>query len=131
MSLSDPISDMICSIKNAQAVNKKHTLTPASKMKKGMLSVMQQEGYIRSFESVEKNGHPYLQINIKYHRNKPVIEEIKRTSKPGLRQYRGRHDLPRVDAGFGTAIISTSHGIMSDRAAREAAIGGEVLCMIK
>ncbi|KAA3650334.1 MAG: 30S ribosomal protein S8 [Proteobacteria bacterium] len=131
MSISDPISDMICSIKNAQAVNKKSTLTPASKIKKGMLSVMQQEGYIRSFETVEKDGHPYLQINIKYHRNKPVIEEIKRTSKPGLRQYRGKHDLPRVDSGFGTAIISTSHGIMSDKAAREAAIGGEVLCVLK
>lgn len=131
MSLSDPISDMICSIKNAQAVNKKSTLTPASKMKKGILSVMQQEGYIRSFETVEKDGHPYLQINIKYHRNQPVIEEIKRASKPGLRQYRGKHDLPRVDSGFGTAIISTSQGIMSDKAAREAAIGGEVLCVLK
>ncbi len=131
MSISDPISDMICSIKNAQAVNKKSTLTPASKIKKGMLSVMQQEGYIRSFETVEKNGHPYLQINIKYYRDQPVIEEIKRASKPGLRQYRGKFDLPRVDSGFGTAIISTSHGIMSDKAAREAAIGGEVLCVIK
>lgn len=131
MSISDPISDMICSIKNAQAVNKESTATPASKVKKGILAVMQQEGYIRSYEMVEKNGHPFIKINIKYYRNQPVIEMIKRVSKPGLRQYRGKDELPRVDAGFGTAIVSTSQGIMTDKAARAANIGGEVLCVIK
>lgn len=131
MSLSDPISDMICSIKNAQAVNQESTHTPASKVKKGILSVLQQEGYIRSFEVVEKESHPFIKINIKYYRNQPVIEMIKRVSKPGLRQYRGKDDLPRVDAGFGTAIVSTSQGIMTDKSARAAKIGGEVLCVVK
>lgn len=131
MSLSDPISDMICSIKNAQAVNQESTVTPASKVKKGILSVLQQEGYIRSFEVVEKDSHPFIKINIKYYRNQPVIEMIKRISKPGLRQYRGKDDLPRVDAGFGTAIVSTSQGIMTDKSARAAKIGGEVLCVVK
>lgn len=131
MSLSDPISDMICSIKNAQAVNKASTVTPASKVKKGILSVLQQEGYIRSFEMIEKDNHPFIKINIKYHRNRPVIEMIKRVSKPGLRQYRGKDDLPRVDAGFGTAIVSTSKGIMTDQSARAEQIGGEVLCVVK
>ncbi|MCF6300744.1 MAG: 30S ribosomal protein S8 [Proteobacteria bacterium] len=131
MSLSDPISDMICSIKNAQAVNKQSTVVPASKIKKGILSVMQQEGYIRSYEMVEKNSHPHIKINIKYHRNQPVIEMIKRVSKPGLRQYRSKDDLPRVDAGFGVAIVSTSKGIMTDLSARKADVGGEILCVIK
>ncbi|MCX7555102.1 30S ribosomal protein S8 [Marinicella sp. S1101] len=131
MSLSDPISDMICSIKNAQAVNKESTVTPASKVKKGILSVLQQEGYIRSFEVIEKDSHPFIKINIKYYRNQPVIEMIKRVSKPGLRQYRGKDDLPRVDAGFGTAIVSTSQGIMTDKSARAAQIGGELLCVVK
>ena len=131
MSLSDPISDMICSIKNAQAVNKESTVTPASNVKKGILSVLQQEGYIRSFELVEKDNHPFIKINIKYYRNQPVIEMIKRVSKPGLRNYSGKDDLPRVDAGFGTAIISTSQGIMTDKSARAAKIGGEVLCVVK
>ncbi len=131
MSLSDPISDMICSIKNAQAVNKESTVTPASKVKKGILSVLQQEGYIRSFEVVEQDNHPFIKINIKYYRNQPVIEMIKRVSKPGLRQYRGKDDLPRVDAGFGTAIVSTSKGIMTDKTARAEKIGGEVLCVVK
>ncbi|MGJ8663907.1 MAG: 30S ribosomal protein S8 [Marinicella sp.] len=131
MSLSDPISDMICSIKNAQAVNKESTDTPASKVKKGILSVLQQEGYIRSFEVVEKDNHPFIKINIKYYRNQPVIEMIKRVSKPGLRHYSSKDDLPRVDAGFGTAIVSTSKGIMTDKSARAAKIGGEVLCVVK
>ncbi|WP_223789350.1 30S ribosomal protein S8 [Marinicella meishanensis] len=131
MSLSDPISDMICSIKNAQAVNKDSTVTPASKVKKGILSVLQQEGYIRSFELIEKDNHPFIKINIKYYRNRPVIEMIKRVSKPGLRQYRGKDELPRVDAGFGTAIVSTSKGIMTDQSARAEQIGGEVLCVVK
>ncbi|MCB1581629.1 MAG: 30S ribosomal protein S8 [Marinicella sp.] len=131
MSLSDPISDMICSIKNAQAVNKESTVTPASNLKKGILSVLQQEGYIRSFEVIEKDNHPFIKINIKYYRNQPVIEMIKRVSKPGLRQYRGKDDLPRVDAGFGVAIVSTSKGIMTDKSAREAQVGGEVLCVVK
>lgn len=131
MSLSDPISDMICSIKNAQAVNHESTVTPASKVKKGILSVLQQEGYIRSFEVVEKENHPFIKINIKYYRNQPVIEMIKRVSKPGLRHYSGKDDLPRVDSGFGTAIVSTSKGIMTDKSARAAKIGGEVLCVVK
>lgn len=131
MSISDPISDMICSIKNAQAVNQESTVTPASKLKKNILAVMQQEGYIRSYEMIEKEGHPFIKINIKYYRNKPVIEMLRRVSKPGLRQYRGKDELPRVDAGFGTAIISTSKGIMTDQAARQAQVGGEILCVIK
>ncbi len=131
MSLSDPISDMICCIKNAQAVNKDSTVVPMSKLKKGICSVLQQEGYIRSFELIEKDAHPYLKINIKYYRNQPVIEMFKRVSKPGLRNYAGKDSLPRVDAGFGTAIVSTSKGIMTDKEARSNGVGGEVLCVIK
>lgn len=131
MSISDPVSDMICCIKNAQAVNKDSATTPASKLKKGICSVLQQEGYIRSFEVIEQEKHPYLKINIKYYQNKPVIEMFRKVSKPGLRQYRSVADLPRVDAGFGTAIVSTSKGIMTDKDARANNIGGEVLCVIK
>jgi small subunit ribosomal protein S8 len=131
MSMTDPIADMLTRIRNAQAVNKDSTTIPSSKIKKGLCSVLQKEGYIRSFELVEENGHPQIKVNLKYFQGKPVIEFIKRASKPGLRLYKGKNELPKVDAGFGTAIISTSKGLLTDLEARKAGLGGEVICTIK
>lgn len=135
MSMTDPISDMLTRIRNAQMVAKPDVSFPASKIKKGLCSVLQKEGYIRSFELIEGNnsatGHPQIKVNLKYYQSKPVIEFIKRASKPGLRLYKGKDELPKVDAGFGTAIISTSKGLLTDFEAREAGIGGEVICIVK
>jgi small subunit ribosomal protein S8 len=135
MSMTDPISDMLTRIRNAQMVAKKSVTMPASKIKRGLCSVLQKEGYIRSFELIDaKNsdtGHQQLKVNLKYFQGKPVIEYINRASKPGLRLYKGKHDLPKVDAGFGTAIISTSKGLLTDLEAREAGVGGEVICIVK
>jgi small subunit ribosomal protein S8 len=135
MSMTDPISDMLTRIRNAQMVAKKSVMMPASSMKKSLCSVLQKEGYIRSFELVEASnsdtGHPQIKVNLKYFQGKPVIEYINRSSKPGLRLYKGKHDLPKVDAGFGTAIISTSKGLLTDFEAREAGVGGEVICVVK
>jgi len=135
MSMTDPISDMLTRIRNAQMVAKPDVSFPASKIKKGLCSVLQKEGYIRSFELIEgsnsETGHPQIKVNLKYYQGKPVIEFIKRASKPGLRLYKGKDELPKVDAGFGTAIISTSKGLLTDFEAREAGIGGEVICIVK
>lgn len=135
MSMTDPISDMLTRIRNAQMVAKKSVMIPASKIKKGLCSVLQKEGYIRSFELVDsansETGHPQIKVNLKYFQGKPVIEFINRASKPGLRLYKGKSELPKVDAGFGTAIISTSKGLLTDFEARKAGIGGEVICTVK
>ncbi len=131
MSMSDPISDLLTRIRNAQMVGKESVTLPSSKIKKGICSVLQKEGYIRSYELVEENGHPQIKVNLKYHQGKPVIEYIKRVSKPGLRQYKPCSELPKVDAGFGVAIVSTSKGLLTDAEAREAGLGGEVICVVK
>jgi small subunit ribosomal protein S8 len=133
--MTDPISDMLTRIRNAQMVAKKSVTFPASKIKKGLCSVLQKEGYIRSFEIIEANnsdtGHQQIKVNLKYFQGKPVIEFIHRSSKPGLRLYKGKDELPKVDAGFGTAIISTSKGLLTDYEARQAGVGGEVICTVK
>jgi len=130
MSMSDPISDMLTRIRNAQATEKVTVLVPASKVKRAIAQVLKDEGYIEDFAQREVEGHPVIEIGLKYYAGKPVIEKIERVSRPGLRIYKGREDIPRVMNGLGVAIVSTSRGVMTDRRARETGIGGEVLCIV-
>lgn len=130
MSMSDPISDMLTRIRNAQAVQKTTVKIPASKVKTGIARVLKQEGYIADYSDVEVDGKPALQITLKYVQGRGVIETMKRASRPGLRIYRGKDDLPKIQNGLGIAVVSTSQGIMTDVAARAAGQGGEVLCIV-
>jgi len=130
MSMSDPISDMLTRIRNAQSVNKATVSMPASKIKKGIAAVLKDEGYITDFRDVDFNGKPGLEITLKYREGKGVIDRLERASRPGLRNYRGKDELPKILNGLGTAVISTSQGIMTDAAARAAGQGGEVLCYV-
>ena len=130
MSMSDPISDMLTRIRNAQAVQKATVNIPASKVKTGIASVLKEEGYINDFRDTEVEGKPTLEITLRYMQGKGVIETLKRASRPGLRQYRGKDELPKILNGLGTAVISTSQGIMTDASARAAGQGGEILCIV-
>jgi small subunit ribosomal protein S8 len=130
MSMSDPISDMLTRIRNAQAVQKAKVTIPASKMKTGIARVLKEEGYINDYRDTEVDGKPALEITLRYMQGMGVIETLRRVSSPGLRQYRGKSDLPRIQNGLGIAVISTSKGIMTDVAARAAGEGGEVLCIV-
>lgn len=130
MSMQDPLSDMLTRIRNAQMAGKTRVEMPGSKLKVAVSQVLKDEGYIESFAATEEQGKPRLAIDLKYYDGKPVIAEIDRSSRPGLRHYRGKDDLPSVRAGLGVAIISTSKGVMTDRAARAAGVGGEVLCTV-
>jgi len=130
MSMNDPIADMLTRIRNAQSVQKKTVVMPASKTKTGIAKVLKDEGYIADFRSVEVDGKPSLEITLKYFQGKGVITSIQRVSRPGLRKYRGKEDLPRILNGLGTAIVSTSQGIMTDASARAVGQGGEVLCVV-
>ncbi len=130
MSMSDPISDMLTRIRNAQAVQKTTVNIPASKVKTGIAKVLKEEGYISDFRDSDVDGKPALQITLKYLQGKGVIETLKRASRPGLRQYRGKDDLPRIQNGLGIAVVSTSQGIMTDVAARAVGQGGEILCIV-
>ena len=130
MSMSDPISDMLTRIRNAQSVSKATVSMPASKVKVGIASVLKDEGYITDFRTMDLNGKPGLEIVLKYRDGKGVITLLKRASRPGLRVYRGKDELPRILNGLGTAVVSTSRGIMTDAAAREAGQGGEILCVV-
>jgi len=130
MSMSDPISDMLTRIRNAQSVSKATVSMPASKVKLGIASVLKDEGYITDFRTLDLNGKPGLEIVLKYRDGKGVITLLKRASRPGLRIYRGKDELPKILNGLGTAVVSTSRGIMTDAAAREAGQGGEVLCIV-
>jgi len=130
MSMSDPISDMLTRIRNAQAVQKATVLIPASKVKTGIANVLKNEGYITDYRDSEIDGKPGLEITLKYVQGHGVIETMKRVSRPGLRQYRGKDDLPKIQNGLGIAVISTSNGIMTDAQARAAGHGGEVLCVV-
>jgi small subunit ribosomal protein S8 len=129
MSMQDPVSDMSTRIRNAHHRSHPEVTMPASKLKASVAKVLQDEGYIASF-SVSEEVKPSLTIELKYFEGRPVIEEIARISKPSLRQYVGTNDLPKVRSGLGIAVISTSKGVMTDRAARAAGIGGEVLCTV-
>lgn len=130
MSMTDPIADMLTRIRNAQAASKAQVSMPASNVKAAIAGVLKEEGYIRDFGVTEVDGKPELTIILKYFQGKPVIEAIRRVSRPGLRIYKGKDELPKVRGGLGVAIVSTSHGVMSDRAARAAGHGGEVLCLV-
>lgn len=129
MSMQDTLADMITRIRNAQGAGKATVAMPSSKVKASVAEVLKSEGYIADF-SVDGDVKPTLSIDLKYYEGKPVIENIKRVSRPGLRTYKGSTELPKVEAGLGIAIISTSKGIMTDRAARAADIGGEVICTV-
>ncbi len=130
MSMNDPIADMLTRIRNAQSVQKKTVVMPASKIKSGIAQVLKEEGYIGDFRSLEVDGKPCLEVTLKYFQGKGVITTIQRVSRPGLRTYRGTENLPKILNGLGTAIVSTSRGIMTDSSARAAGQGGEVLCVV-
>lgn len=131
MSMQDPVADMLTRIRNAQARNKTSVEMPSSKLRKSIADLLVNEGYLNSVEiKDDENGKKSLVIELKYFEGKGVIEQLKRYSRPGLRQYRNKDELPSVKQGLGIAIISTSKGIMSDRAARQAGIGGEVIALI-
>ncbi|EDY85365.1 ribosomal protein S8 [gamma proteobacterium HTCC5015] len=128
--MTDPVSDLLTRVRNAQRANKATVSMPASKLKVAILNVLKEEGYIGNFESSENGGKPVVSVTLKYYQGAPVIETIKRVSRPSLRIYRGKDELPSVNGGLGTAIISTSRGVMSDREARKSGHGGEVLCFV-
>jgi small subunit ribosomal protein S8 len=127
MSMSDPIADMLTRIRNAQMVEKASVAMPASKLKAAIAQVLKDEGYIDGFAVKTTDGKSELQIGLKYYAGRPVIERV---SRPGLRIYKGRHDIPQVQNGLGVAIVTTPQGVMTDRKARASGIGGEVLCYV-
>lgn len=128
--MTDPIADLLTRIRNGQMAEKVNVRVPASRLKLAIAKVLQDEGYVESCREVTEAGRPLIEIALKYHDGRPVIERLDRVSTPGLRRYAGKHRLPRVDGGTGVAIVSTSQGIMSDRAARKAGLGGEILCVV-
>jgi small subunit ribosomal protein S8 len=130
MSMSDPIADMLTRIRNAQAVEKTSVTMPASKIKVAIAQVLKDEGYIDAFAIKGDSGKNELEIALKYYAGRPVIERIERVSRPGLRIYRGRDAIPQVMNGLGVAIVTTPKGVMTDRKARAAGVGGEVLCYV-
>jgi small subunit ribosomal protein S8 len=130
MSMSDPIADMLTRIRNAQATNKVVVSMPNSKVKGGIANVLKDEGYISDFRVDDNNGKPNLEITLKYFEGHGVIDSIKRASRPGLRIYRRKDELPRVLDGLGIVIVSTSRGIMTDVAARASGHGGELICYV-
>ena len=129
MSMSDPIADMLTRIRNGQSANKASVAMPASKTKQSIAQVLKDEGYISDF-SVSEDAKPELTVSLKYFDDKSVIETIKRMSRPGLRVYKNKDELPKVLNGLGIVIISTSKGMMTDRAARAEGIGGELICSV-
>jgi small subunit ribosomal protein S8 len=128
--MTDPIADMLTRIRNAQQSEKKSVAMPASRLKSAIAQVLKDEGYIVDFAVREGEGKPQLEIGLKYYAGKPVIERIERVSRPGLRIYRPKDELPKVMNGLGVAIVSTSRGVMTDRKARGMGVGGEVLCIV-
>jgi small subunit ribosomal protein S8 len=129
MSMSDPIADMLTRIRNAQSVEKPTVSMPASKLKTAIAQVLKDEGYIDGF-AIKGDAKKELEIALKYYAGRPVIERIERVSRPGLRVYKGRHQIPQVMNGLGVAIVTTPQGVMTDRKARASGIGGEVLCFV-
>jgi small subunit ribosomal protein S8 len=128
--MTDPIADLLTRIRNAHHAEKISLTMPGSKIKTAIAKVLQDEGYIEAHDVSDNEGKPTLTIKLKYYEGEPVIEQIQRVSKPGLRVYKSAEELPKVNGGLGIAIISTSKGIMTDRAARTAGVGGEVLCSV-
>ena len=130
MSMSDPISDMLTRVRNGQAAGKAAVTMPASKQKAAVAQVLKDEGYITDFGTTEVDGKPAIEITLKYFQGTPVIEYVKRVSRPGLRIYKSREELPKVRGGLGIAIVSTSKGVMTDREARKQGHGGEVIAYV-
>jgi len=130
MHMNDPLGDMLTRIRNASMRGKSTVRTPASKIRKWVLDVLQSEGYIRGYEEVTEDGHPEIEIALKYFDGQPVIRELRRVSTPGRRVYSGVKEIPQVRQGLGVAIVSTPRGVMSDAQARTANVGGEVLCTV-
>jgi small subunit ribosomal protein S8 len=128
--MTDPIADMLTRIRNGQRAEKQSVAMPASKVKAAIAQVLKDEGYVEDFAVRELEGRPTLEISLKYYAGKPVIEKIERVSRPGLRIYRPKDELPKVMNGLGVAIVSTSRGVMTDRKARGLGVGGEVLCFV-
>jgi len=130
MTMSDPLADMLTRVRNGLQARKKTILVPASKLKLSVLNVLAEEGFVRSVETVEGAKHPTLSVELKYSAGKPVITEIKRVSRPGLRQYTKSNEIPSVRNGLGVSIVSTSQGVMTDQSARTQKLGGELLCQV-
>ena len=130
MSMTDPIADLLTRIRNAQLVDKAAVNIPTSKVKRGILKVLKDEGYIEDFADVTVDGKAVLQARLKYYAGRPVIEKLERVSRPGLRIYKPSDAIPRVMNGLGVAIVSTSRGVMTDRKARQTGVGGEVLFIV-
>jgi small subunit ribosomal protein S8 len=128
--MTDPIADLLTRVRNGQSANKLEVSMPSSKLKCAIARVLKDEGYINDFSTADEDGKVVLTINLKYYEGKPVIETIKRSSRPGLRLYTGKDDIPSIQNGLGVAIVSTSRGVMSDRQARAAGEGGEILCVV-
>ena len=128
--MTDPIADMLTRIRNGQAASKTTVSMPSSKLKSAIAQVLKGEGYITDFSTDDATGKTVLTVTLKYYEGKPVIEKIQRASRPGLRLYQGKDELPKVQGGLGVAIVSTSRGVMSDRQARTAGEGGEILCVV-
>jgi small subunit ribosomal protein S8 len=130
MSMTDPVADMLTRIRNAQMAEKVSVVMPSSKLKVAIAEVLKDEGYIDDYAVRENAGKPLLDVALKYYAGRPVIGRIERISKPGLRIYKGKDDLPTVMNGLGVAIVSTPKGVMTDRKARASNVGGEVLCIV-
>lgn len=130
MSMSDPVADMLTRIRNGQMIGHAEVVMPGSHLKASIAQVLKDEGYIEDYAVQQREGKAELSIGLKYYAGKPVIERIERVSKPGLRVYKGRNDIPRVMNGLGVAILSTSHGVMTDRRARATGVGGELLFIV-
>jgi small subunit ribosomal protein S8 len=128
--MSDPVADMLTRIRNGQSAGKQSVVMPASKLKTAIATLLKEEGYVADVASAELDGKPAMEVTLKYFQGAPVIEMIKRVSRPGLRIYKSRDELPKVRGGLGVAIVSTSKGIMTDRAARKEGVGGEVIAFV-
>ncbi len=128
--MSDPIADMLTRIRNGQSAGKKSVKLPSSKLKVAIVKVLKEEGYITNYNTESNGSHTEMTIELKYYQGIPVIEKVKRVSRPGLRIYKSKDELPKVLAGLGIAIVSTSKGVMTDRAARAIGHGGEVICTV-
>jgi small subunit ribosomal protein S8 len=130
MTMNDPVGDLLTRIRNAQQRNKNNVVSPSSKLRESVLEVLKSEGYIRGYTVVEREGRAQLEIELKYYDGEPVIREIERISKPGRRVYTSVKNLPRINNGLGVAIVSTPKGVMADHDARDANVGGEILCTV-
>ena len=130
MSMTDPIADFLTRIRNGQSSGKTEVHVPASKLKLAIAQVLKDEGYIEDFTAASQDGKPTLAVQLKYYQGRPVIDRLERVSRPGLRVYKGKDELPAVLGGLGIAIVSTSQGVMTDRQARASGHGGEVICIV-